>query len=296
MEKWQETLKQVWDFVYEVPLFHLQEHKVTLSHIVIAIVVMILAVILSKVVRIILQKRMFPRFKLDPGLSFALLRVIHYCILIGGVYVALTSMNVPLAGLTALVAFLGVGIGFGFQNLVNNFVSGIMLLFERPVKIGDRITVDDIWGDVVQINLRTTVVNSVDNISIIIPNSKLLENNLINWSYGDPKIRIKLPVGVAYGSDIDLVTDCLQQAAKACEEILEKPEPQVLFTAFGDSSLNFELYTWIRDSRHKPQVLDQLHRQIDRVFRDHDVEIPFPQRDLHVRRGDAPLDVVTKAG
>jgi small-conductance mechanosensitive channel len=243
----------------------------------------IIALALSKWIQHILRKRLLPRFKLDAGVEFALLRTVHYGVLLLGIYVGLATINVPMGAILGVFAVLGVGIGFGLQNLASNFISGIILLFERPVKVGDRITVDDVWGNVVQINLRTTVVNTVDNVSIIMPNSKLLENNLINWSYGDPRIRIRIPVGVAYGSDVDAVTKALLEAAKNVDYILSTPVPEAWFSGFGDSALDFTLVCWIPRPAVKENAIDQINRQIDTLFRRDEIEIPYPQRDLHIR-------------
>lgn len=267
----------------EVPLFTIQDARITLSTVVVAVLAVFLSVLASKWARHLLQQNFLPRFHLDRGLEYALLRFVHYCILVVGVYVGLVTMNIPLGALVGFFTLLGVGIGFGLQNLSSNFISGVILLFERPIKVGDRITVDDVWGDVQKINLRTTIVNTVDNVSIIIPNSKLLENNLINWSYGDERIRVRVPVGVAYGSDVDLVTELLTRAARENETVLEEPGPKVWFREFGDSSLNFELLCWLPESTIKPRIVNELNRAIDRLFREHEVEIPFPQRDLHIR-------------
>jgi small-conductance mechanosensitive channel len=268
---------------FNLELFTVKGAAVTPSTMVVAVIAVILAFVLSSILQRVLKTRFLSRFKLDPGLEFALLRILHYCIILLGLYIALVSMNIPLGALVGFFTLLGVGIGFGLQNVANNFLSGLILLFERPIKIGDRIIVDDILGDVKQINLRTTAITTLDNISIIVPNAKLLENNLINCSYGDKRIRIHLPVGVAYGSNIDLVTRVLIEAADEEKDVLGQPKPDVWFTEFGDSSLNFELICWLPNSQVKPDVINRLNRAIDRVFREHDVEIPFPQRDLHIR-------------
>ena len=282
---WQEVLSLVRFIFYDQTLFRIKDVKITLNHLFVAGATVLIAIFISRVVRSILKKRFFPRFKIEPGLEFAFLRITHYAILVLGVYVGLASLNFPLEALVGFVALLGVGIGFGLQNLASNFISGIILLFDRPIKIGDRITVDDIWGDVVQIKLRSTIVNTPDNISIIIPNSKLLEHNLINWDYGDHRIRIHVSVGVAYGSDVNLVTKLLIQAANEHNQVLDTPEPEVWFNEFGDSSLNFELVCWIPNSTIKPAIVNELNRAIDKLFRENKVEIPFPQRDLHIRSG-----------
>lgn len=286
-----QILERIGDFIYNHVLFTIQDTDITLIKILVAIIIFLFSMLLSRWICMLLKRRIMPRFHVDPGLEFALLRVVHYVILGLGAYTALASLEVPLGALLAFFTLLGVGIGFGLQNVVSNFISGLILLFERPVKIGDRITVADVWGDVEQINLRTTVVNTVDNVSIIIPNSKLLENNLVNWSYGDRRIRMRIPVGVAYGSDVDLVTRLLEAAAREYENALSEPSPEVWFVEFGNSSLNFELICWLPDSILKPRALNVLNRKIDRLFRENGVEIPFPQRDLHLRSASAPIRV-----
>lgn len=288
-----EIVKSIYNFlnnlIYNTTLFKIQDTNITISHLLLAGIQILLCWLLAKWICKILKNSFFPKFKIDSGLEFVLLKIIHYIVLAFGFYIALASINIPLGALLGFFTLLGVGIGFGLQNLAANFISGIILLFERPVKIGDRITVDDLIGDVVQINLRTTVVNTPDNVSIIIPNSKLLENNLTNWSYGDRRIRVHVPVGVAYGSDIDLVTKLLIEASKKEEHVMKDPAPIAAFLEFGDSSLNFELICWIPDSIIKPAVINALNRAIDKAFREADVEIPFPQRDLHIRSSQVKL-------
>ena len=277
-------MEQIQYYFTDFELFKIQDVGITISHIVVAIISFLLALVVSRLVRRLIKKRLAKKFQLDPGLEYALLRVTHYLILVIGVYIGLKMINIPLGALVGLLAVLGVGIGFGLQNIVSNFISGLILLFERPVKVGDRIEVDDVWGDIRQIKLRTTEVVTPDNISIIIPNSKLLENNLINFYHGERKIRIRVPVGVAYGSDIDKVSEILREAAETEETALQRPKPKVWFREFGDSSLNFELLCWIPDAAAKFDVRDRLNRTIDRRFREEGIEIPFPQRDVYIKK------------
>lgn len=272
-------------------LFKLQGVGVTVSNLFAALIIFLLAFAVSKWLRFVFKRRVVPRLRLDAGLDLAFQRTLHYITLLLGAYLALTSLGVQLAGLLGLVAVLGVGIGFGMQHVAANFISGLILLFDRPIKVGDRITVDNVEGDVTMINLRTTVVISEDNVAVIIPNSKLLENNLTNWSYGDPRTRIHLPVGVAYGSDLELVKRALLEAAAGCARILKEPAPAVHFLAFGDSSLNFELVCWQATPLHKSEIISELNFAIERLFRQYRIEIPYPQRDLRLRAGDAPLRV-----
>lgn len=281
------THENLWETVSyyytEVVLFQIQNVGVTLSHLVVAIMSILLALVISAVVRSMMRKRLFKRMKLDKGLEFAVLRFTHYLILIMGVYIGLQSINLPLGALVGIFAVVGVGIGFGLQNLAANFTSGVILLLERPVKIGDRLELNDVWGDVVHINLRTTIIRTPDDISIIVPNSKLLDEYVTNFSYGNPRIRIRVPVGIAYGSDVQLATRLLIAAATEHTKILDTPAPIVHFREFGDSSLNFVLLCWIPNATLKFQIISDLNYAIDKAFREHQVEIPFPQRDLHLR-------------
>jgi len=168
------------------------------------------------------------------------------------------------------------------QSIANNFVSGLILFFERPLKIGDIIAAGDTEGRVEEIKMRATTVVTRDNVSVIVPNSQFISGEVTNWSHTDPKVRIHIPVGVGYGSDVQLVTDLLLKVGQAHAEVLDEPPPNVWFTTFGDSSLNFELLAWIDNPLLHKQVTSDLNYAIDAIFRENDVEIPFPQRDVHL--------------
>ncbi|HKJ05767.1 MAG TPA: mechanosensitive ion channel domain-containing protein [Geopsychrobacteraceae bacterium] len=271
----------------EFILFKIQDVGITISHLAVAVVAVILSMLLSKVVRSTLSRHVFNKLDIDKGLQYALLRFVHYVILIIGVYIGLKTVNIPLGAIVGLFAVIGVGIGFGLQNLASNFISGVILLLERPIKIGDRLEFNDVWGDVKRINLRTTLIQTPDNVAIIVPNSKLLENEVINYSYGDPKIRLQIPVGIAYGSDCDMATKIMIGVARDNGHVMEYPKPKVWFREFGDSSLNFILLCWIPDVVSKFDVVSEINYSIDRAFRDNKIEIPFPQRDLHLRSAEA---------
>lgn len=287
------TLWQSINYYYkEFVLFKIQNVGITLSHLIVASMAVILSVVASKFVRIFLRRQVFSKMHIDKGLEYALLRFVHYLILIVGVYIGLNTINIPLGAVIGLFAVLGVGIGFGLQNLAANFISGVILLLERPVKIGDRLEVNNVWGDVKHISLRTTLIVTPDNISIIVPNSKLLENEVINYSYGDPKIRLQIEVGIAYGSDCEKATTLLLQTALDNQRVLNHPAPKVWFREFGDSSLNFVLLCWIANAENKFDTISELNYAIDKAFRDHGIEIPFPQQDLHLRSAEQPIRVV----
>jgi small-conductance mechanosensitive channel len=180
----------------------------------------------------------------------------------------------------------GIGVGLGLQEVINNFISGLIILFERPIKIGDRIQVGDVNGSIVEIKARSTTVLTNDNVSIIIPNSKFITENVINWTFNDPKIRIPVPVGVSYGSDPETVRRALLEAALTVEAVLKDPPPSVIFREFGDSALNFELLAWTRTMLHnRRRLVSDLNFAIHSKLKEHDISVPFPQRDLHLKSG-----------
>ncbi len=278
------------DYYYsDVVLFHIQDVGITVSHLVVALFSVLVSLIISSLVRTVLQKNVFNKMKIDKGVEYAMLKVIHYLILILGIFIGLQSINIPLGALVGLFAVVGVGIGFGLQNLTSNFTSGMILLFERPVKVGDRLELNGVWGDVVRINLRTSIIKTPDDISIIVPNSKLLDEYVINYSFGNPRTRIHVPVGVAYGSDVKLVSEILMGVAAENDRILKTPTPKVWFREFGDSALNFELLCWVPSAERKYDAISDLNFAIDAAFRKHGVQIPFPQRDLHIRSSEVSL-------
>jgi small-conductance mechanosensitive channel len=178
---------------------------------------------------------------------------------------------------------------------VNNFASGLILLFERPVKIGDTIELEENWGVIKKLGLRATIVQTYDNAEIVVPNSDLISNQVTNWTLAERRIRIKVNVGVAYGSDVDLVLQLLKECADEHELVLKDPAPQALFMGFGDSSLDFELRVWVADFADRRIVPSDMHQAIDRKFRQSNIEIPFPQRDLHVRSLDEAVSSSLKS-
>ncbi len=213
-------------------------------------------------------------------------RLIHYCFILVGFLLAVTALGFTLTNLTILGGAIGVGIGFGLQAIVNNFASGIILLFERPIKVDDMIQVGDLPCKVKKIGLRATVVQSLDDAEIVVPNSDLITTQVTNWTLSARRMRLRIPVGVAYGSDVPLVMKILMECAEENKSVLRNPAPRVLFLTFGESSLDFELRIWIGDFANRRLVQSELNQEIDRRFRSAEIEIPFPQRDLHLRSID----------
>jgi small-conductance mechanosensitive channel len=222
--------------------------------------------------------------KIDIGIRIAVGTIIRYIVLIIGIIVLLQSAGINLSAITVLAGALGVGIGFGLQNITNNFVSGIIILFERPIKVGDRIELGEVSGDVVNISMRSTTIVTNDNISIIVPNSDFISSKVINWSHTDRNIRFNFPIGVSYNEDPQKVKKLLLEVAAQNKGVLNEPQPEVLFKGFGDSSLDFNLRVWTREYINRPYVLrSQIYYAVFEKFKEHGIEIPFPQRDLHIK-------------
>lgn len=218
--------------------------------------------------------------------------LVQYALAFLGLIVLLQVWGIDVSTLTILASVLGVGLGFGVQNITNNFISGFIITVERPIQAGDFINVGDLVGTVERIGARSTEIRTLDQVTIIVPNSRFLESEVINWSHGDPVSRLRLPVGVAYGSNIERVKVALLEAVRRHPEVLLRPKPEVWFQGFGESALNFELMVWTGEPRKQFRVRSDLYYEIEASLRRHGVSVPFPQRDLHLRSPqlDALLD------
>jgi small-conductance mechanosensitive channel len=283
MEEFREFIGKLRE-VLERRLFSLGEADITLVTILELVLIVTIFFLVSKYVRRFLRRRVLSRFKLDEGARFVILRLIHYTLMAIGILIAFSMVGIKLTSLAVLFGLIGVGIAFGLQNITSNFVSGIILLFEPAVSVGDYIEVGEVIGQVRAINMRSTTILTPDNITLIVPNSRFIEETVINWSVGDLKVRMTISVGVAYGSDTELVTKLLLKTAEDHPEVLSTPKPDVLFKEFGDSSLDFELRVWIPNPMIRFKVTSDLNYAIDAAFRENNVEIPFPQRDVHFFR------------
>ena len=282
-----EALQTIWDFIVKVWTTELfGPDTVTIGGILMLVFLFASVIIIERILQRLLIRRFLSKTRLQPSLQYGLSRIIGYTLIAIGFYVAFQSVGFDLSSLAIVAASLGVGVGFGLQNIINNFVSGIIILAERPISIGDRIEVAGVAGRVTKIQLRSTTVVTNDNITMIVPNADFISNTVTNWSHGDPKVRIRVPVGVAYGSDLKLLQRLLLEAAEEHPKALRDPLPVVLFTEFGDSSLNFELGVWTQEMTATPiHFTSQMNFIIEQKLRENDIEIPFPQRDLHVRSG-----------
>ncbi|HSH00826.1 MAG TPA: mechanosensitive ion channel domain-containing protein, partial [candidate division Zixibacteria bacterium] len=269
-------------------LFQINDTPITLASVFMFFAVLLAFVLVSRIVDRFILRRLLARLEVEIGLQYTMRRVTRYLVVILGTVIAFQFIGIDLSGLAMIFGLLSVGIGFGLQNVTSNFVAGLILLFERPIMIGDRITVGNTEGDVVSINMRSTTVRSVNNITIIIPNSEFISNHVINWSHGDPRIRVDIEVGVSYGSNLDNVLTALKEVAREHPEVLQNPVPDVLLKSFGDSSWDMVLRAWIDDPQRHHIIRSEINCAIVAKFRERGIEIPFPQRDLHVR---SPLPV-----
>jgi small-conductance mechanosensitive channel len=234
--------------------------------------------------------RLLGRTQMALPLQFAVCKIIGYLFIAFGFYISLLIVGVNLSSLAVLAGAVGVGLGFGLQNIISNFVSGLIILAERPIAIGDRIEVGGVAGQVRQINMRSTTVVTNDNIAIIVPNADFITSRVTNWSHGDSKVRFRIPLGVSYGSDTGKLQRVLVEVARDHSKVLEDPPPSVFFVGFGDSSLDFELAVWTEEMTHNPRRFrSELLFAIEKKLRENQIEIPFPQRDLHLRSGDFVL-------
>jgi small-conductance mechanosensitive channel len=270
--------------------------KISVASLILGLLILFAAWIVSRTLRRVLEGRLAARTHLDPGLQFTLLRLTHYVIITVGIILAASiGLNANFTSIAVIFTALSVGIGFGLQFIAGDIASGFILLFERPARIGDFVTITGpdsklTEGRVQTINLRTTSVLTNDRITVIVPNSKLVNDNLVNWSYADRRSRISVPVGVSYNSDVDLVTDTLLRAAEGITHVLPEPKPGVQFLGFGESSLDFRLLVWTDRPRRHPQIKSDINYRIWRLFKEAGIEIPFPQRDLNLRNAELRLD------
>lgn len=270
--------------------FRIGSLQITLLFVIKAAIFLSVLVSASNLLQRVLLGRLFRRLRISEGQKFALERFATYLFFFGGLFIGLQSLGVNLSSLLVFGGAIGVGVGLGLQNVVSNFVAGLILLIEQPIRMGDRIETSNALGDVVRIAARSTWIRTNDNVLIIVPNNDFINNAVTNWTANDPNVRISLPVGVAYSSDPEFVRTLLLQAAKEHPAVLKEPAPDVIFTDYGDNSINFSLRIWTSTRAHTPMVLkSDLYFALFKLFSEHGIELPFPQRDLHLRSSDIPI-------
>lgn len=269
-------------------LFHIGGKPITPISLLGAIASVIIAIGLGRVAARMARRFLERRSGVTAGTAYASSRIVQYTVMVVGVLIGFDTAGFSLSSLAAFGTFLSVGVGFGLQNIVQNFVCGLILLVERPVKKGDFVRIGDVSGTVDEIAMRATRVLTRDGVAVFVPNSELITGRLVNQSAPTTDYRVRIAVGAAYGSDTGLVRDVLLQIAAEHPKVLTDSAPYVFFRDFGDSALMFELCVWLNDPHEEPVVTSELRFAIDAAFRAAAIEIPFPQRDVHVRSGLAP--------
>ncbi len=269
--------------LFTAPLFEVGTISVSLSAIATFILLMIAVFFLARLLSQWLKNRLLVKLGMEHGDREAIATISAYTTVFIGFLIVLQTAGINLNSLTVLAGGLGIGLGFGLQTLANNFISGMTLLLERTIKVGDFIEVDGLSGTIKQISMRSTIIKTTDGISVIVPNLDFVENKIINWSHQDPDSRLRIPVGVAYGSDPVLVTETLLSCAYLESRILYNPHPEVWLTGFGDNALNFELLVWINKPEEREPIKSSLNFIIEHELRQRRIEIPFPQRDVWIR-------------
>lgn len=289
LQNWQAVFARLWHYLNDP--YHIGSIEFSVTRLVQGALIFIVAVVASRTLTSLLQRRIAKRAYLDPGLSYTTGRLLQYLIVTLGVLLSLkTAFLLDLTSIAVVFTALSVGIGFGLQYIAADIASGFILLFERPVRVGDRISIGTQEGDVQSINLRTTVLLTNDRVSVIVPNSKLVREQLINWSYGDPRARIAVPIGVATDADVDQVTETLLRVAQGIDNVLQEPPPKVQFLGFGDWSNNFRLLVWTNRPRLHRQIRSDINYRIHKFFREAGIEIPYPQTELRFRSGHVQID------
>ena len=265
--------------------------RLTLANLFYGFVIVFGMFVLSKYVQWVLRRQVLQAFQIAQHTQFLLLRFLHFSLIILGIFISLSTIGVSFTSLALIFGGLSIGIGFGLQNIASNVISGFILIFERPIKIGDLVEIMelDLFGRVSSINLRSTVIVALDEKEIIVPNSQLISEPVHNLTHANNMFRLRVEVGVSYGSDVDLVKQAILEAAHEHPEVIREPTgrlpnvtaPFIRFVGFGESSLDFHLLAWIPDSFQRFDIASDLHFLIWRKFKAYNITIPFPQRDVH---------------
>ncbi len=283
-----EGLQAFWNF----QITRMDGQAITVGKIASALAIFIVAIWISRLLSRVLGGRILRKFGANEGAIGAFQTIFFYVLVAIFAMLTLELVNVPLTVFTLLGGAIAIGVGFGSQNLLNNFISGLILLAERPIRIGDLIQVGDLFGTVASVGARSTRVRTSANVDLLVPNSAFLEQNVINWTLSDNKVRTHVTVGVVYGSPTDAVRDLMIQAAEEHPRVLKDPPPHVIFADFGDNALVFEVYFWLemKTQMQRKIVESDIRFRIDAVCREKDIVIAFPQRDVHLDTVK-PLDI-----
>ncbi|HEY9662758.1 MAG TPA: mechanosensitive ion channel domain-containing protein, partial [Allocoleopsis sp.] len=293
--QWSYRLTEIVINSFTAPLFTLGDNQYSVLHLLTLAVLLFALEICTKTVTNVVKTRILHLTVANRGTREVIAVVIRYTLLFLGALVLLQIWGIDLSSLALLASALGIGIGLGLQDIAKDIGSGLVLLFERPVQVGDFVQVGEFEGTIEAIGSRSTVIRTLDHISIIVPNSRVLSGEIINWSHHNPVSRLHLPVGVAYGCDVEQVRSALLEAAQEHVKVLSSPKPQVFFKGFGNNSLDLDLLVWTAEPSKHVVIKSELYFAIEAKFRQSQIEVPFPQRDLHIRTGNLPIDFSPEA-
>lgn len=279
--------------IWREELFNIGTASFSVGSIIYLLIAITALFILTGFLRRVLVSKVLTRFHMDIGVRESIGTIVRYVLVVIGLIIIVQSTGIDLSALGILLGALGVGIGFGLQNITNNFISGVIILFERPIKVGDRIELGGmgtathtVHGMVQKISPRATTILTNDNVAIIVPNSEFISGRVINWSHNDTKVRFRVSVDVAYGSDVPLVKKLLMEVADEDTNVMKRPAANVRLDKFGDNGITFTLLVWTSTLIHRRGLfMSNLNYRIEEKFRQNDIVIPFPQRDLHLKSG-----------
>lgn len=272
--------------IFTSGLFEVGNTTISLAYLLKLIVIVSVTILLARFVKQLIRDRVLSRFGLDRGSSEAIASILTYALTILGFLVILQTAGIDISSLTVFAGALGIGFGIGLQEIASNFISGITLLLEQPIRVGDFIEVDGLKGTVDKISFRSTIVRTTDNVFVIVPNNRFIQQNVINWSYNDPKCRIQIPVSFPDDCDNVLVTEAIISATAREQRVLSNPLPQVWFKAYGDGTINFDLQVWIHEAPAMESIKSSLYFLIDDELRSRQIETAAPQQNLHIRYPD----------
>lgn len=268
--------------VLEFELFEIGKYTLSVYNLLLVIIIFFAVKGLTHTVDTVLKKRLAKKGVIDEGRSSSISQIVKYIVYILGFFLMIKSLGINIDLIIGVFAALGLGIGFALQDVFKDLISGIIILFEGNVSVGDILEVDGLTGSVKQIKLRTSLIRTRDGIFMVIPNSKIVNENVVNWSTDNRITRFSIDIGVAYGSDVEKVRELLLDCAKKSDMVSKRPSPVVFFNNFGDSSLEFELNFWVLDTWNIEPTKSDIRFEIDKVFRENNISIPFPQRDIHL--------------
>jgi potassium efflux system protein len=273
-----------------------EQRPITLARLCLALLLVVVTITAARNTPGFLEIAILQRLPLEPGVRYATRTLVLYAIVATGIVVAFNAIGVGWSSVQWLLAALTVGLGFGLQEIFANFVSGLIILLERPIRVGDTVTVGEVSGVVSRIRMRATTITDWKRRELVVPNKSFITGELINWSLSDPILRLEFVVGIAYGSDTTLAHRTMLDVCRAHPMVLDQPEPNVFFTGFGDNSLNFEGRIFVSEPTNtgRTRILHDLHMAIDQACRDRDITIAFPQRDLHLKSAEVTLRVAVE--